>query len=50
VKSIYAHFEMDTHFLGWLTKLYQIGIVEDFIMDFKKLAIWVEGITSSYFK
>jgi hypothetical protein len=34
VAYIYDHFENDTHHLGYLTELKQIGPVEDFIASF----------------
>jgi hypothetical protein len=36
--------KQNTIFLGQLTKLHQISIVEDFIASFKKLAIHIEGM------
>jgi hypothetical protein len=35
MKAKHARFEKDAHYLGWLTKLHQTDIVEDFIVVFK---------------
>jgi hypothetical protein len=44
VKDIYARFEIDTHFLGMITKLCKINRMEDFIIAFKILEIIIEGM------
>lgn len=50
MKAIYARFERDTHYLGRLTKLRQIGTVADFLTAFEQLAIRTEGFTNSFYK
>jgi hypothetical protein len=41
---------MDTHHLGFLTKLKHFGIVEDFIVAFEQLDFCMEGITYAFFQ
>jgi hypothetical protein len=50
VQVLYACFERDTHHLGHLTKLRQIGIIMDYITTFEQLAIHIEGLSDSFFK
>ena len=38
VVDLYAYFDIDTHYLGCLTKLKQSGLVEDFITAFEHLS------------
>jgi hypothetical protein len=50
MKSIYAHFERDPRYLGILTKLCQIGIVEYIVATFEKSTIYTKGLIESFFK
>jgi hypothetical protein len=50
VKAIYANYETDIHYLERMTKLHQIGTMEDFRVAFKKLAIFIESVTDSFSK
>jgi hypothetical protein len=50
IKAIYARFERNTHFLGRLTKLHYIDIVENFIVAFEQLFICTKGMIDSFFK
>jgi len=49
VTDLYEHFDMDTNHLGCLTKLKQLGTVEDFIVAFEYLAFRTEGMTDAFF-
>jgi hypothetical protein len=49
VFELYAHFDIDTHYIGQLTKLKQSGIVEDFITSFKHLAFRTEVMSDAFF-
>jgi hypothetical protein len=48
--EFYECFDNDTNHLGRLTKLKQSGIVEDFIVAFKRLAFRIEGMTDAFFQ
>jgi hypothetical protein len=50
VAEIYEHFDTNTNHLGCLTKLKQLGIVEDFIATFKRLAFITEGMSDVVFR
>jgi hypothetical protein len=42
-------FDIDTHYLGRLTKLKQLGTVEYFIISFEHLAFGIEGMKDTFF-
>jgi hypothetical protein len=44
VAELYECFDIDTHHLGHLTKLKQLGIVEEFIITFEHLDFRMEGM------
>jgi hypothetical protein len=50
VADIYEHFDTDTNHLCCLTKLKQLGIVEDFIATFERLAFQTEGMSDAFFQ
>jgi hypothetical protein len=50
VVEIYECFDTDTNHLGHLTKLKQLGIVEDFISSFERLAFRKEGMFGAFFQ
>jgi hypothetical protein len=50
VAELYEHFDTDTNHLGHLTKLKQLGIVEDFIATFEHLAFRIEGMSDTCFQ
>jgi hypothetical protein len=51
VVELYEQFDTDTNHLGHLTKLKQLGIVEDFIAAaFKRLAFRTEGMSDAFFR
>jgi hypothetical protein len=49
VVEIYARFDIDTHYLGRLTKLKQSSIVEDFITSFEHFSFRIEGMSDAFF-
>jgi hypothetical protein len=49
VVEIYERFDTDTNHLGHLTKIKQLGIVEDFIATFECLAFRTEGMSDAFF-
>jgi hypothetical protein len=50
VAEIYERFDNNTNHLGHLTKLKQLGIVEDFIAAFESLTFTTEGMPDSFFR
>jgi hypothetical protein len=50
VVDLYEHFDIDTNHLGRLTKLKQLGIVEEFIAAFECLAFRTEGMSDAFFR
>jgi hypothetical protein len=50
VTELYERFDTDTNHLGCLTKLKQLGIIEDFIAAFECLAFRIEGMTDAFFR
>ena len=44
MQVLYASFERDTNYLGWLTKLRQTSTVIDYIVVSKQLEICIEGL------
>jgi hypothetical protein len=50
VAKLYEHFDTDTNHLGHLTKLKQLGIVEDFIATFERLAFRTESMSDAFFR
>jgi hypothetical protein len=40
---------MDTHHLGYMTKLKQSGTMEDFIISFEHLAFQMNAMTKDFF-
>jgi hypothetical protein len=50
VVEIYKLFDTDTNHLGCLTKLKQSIIVEDFTIDFERLAFRIEGMSDAFFQ
>jgi len=50
VEEIYEHFDIDTNHLGRLTKLKQLGTVEDFIAAFEHLDFRTEGMSNAFFR
>jgi hypothetical protein len=49
VAELYEHFDTDTNHLGRLTNLRQLGIVENFIVAFERLAFRTEGMFDAFF-
>jgi hypothetical protein len=49
VAEIYEFFDMDTNHLGRLTKLKQLGTMEDFIAAFERLTFRTEGMSDAFF-
>jgi hypothetical protein len=49
VAELYERFDTDTNHLGHLTKLKQLGIVEDFIFAFERLDFRTEGMFDAFF-
>jgi hypothetical protein len=49
VTELYERFDTDTNHLGHLTKLKQLGTVEDFIAAFECLDFRIEGMTDAFF-
>jgi hypothetical protein len=49
VVEIYERFDTDTNHLVRLTKLKQLGTVEDFIAAFERLAFRTEGMSDAFF-
>jgi hypothetical protein len=50
VTKLYERFDTDTNHLGRLTKLKQLGIVEDFITAFEHMAFQTEGMTDAFIR
>jgi hypothetical protein len=50
VAEIYERFDTDTNHLGGLTKLKQLGTVEDFIVAFECLDFRIEGMSDAFFR
>jgi hypothetical protein len=50
VAEIYKRFDTDTNHLGCLTKLKQLGTMEDFIVAFERLAFRTEGMSDAFFQ
>jgi hypothetical protein len=50
VAELYERFDTDTNHLGHLTKLKQLGTVEDFIAAFEHLAFRTEGMSDAFFR
>jgi hypothetical protein len=50
VAEIYERFDTDTNHLGHLTKLKQLGTVEDFIVSFECLSFRTEGMSDIFFQ
>jgi hypothetical protein len=49
VAEIYERFDTDTNHLGCLTKMKQLGTMEDFIAAFERLAFRTEGMSDAFF-
>ena len=47
--DIYKHFDTHADHLGHLTKLKQLGIVEDFIASFESQDFQTEGMSNAFF-
>jgi hypothetical protein len=50
VAELYECFNTDTNHLGHLTKLKQLGTVEEFIATFECLAFRTEGMPDAFFR
>jgi hypothetical protein len=50
VAEIYERFDTDTNHLGCLTKMKQLGTMEDFITSFERLAFRTEGMFDAFFR
>jgi hypothetical protein len=50
VAELYECFDTDTNHLGHLTKLKQLGTVEDFIAAFECLTFRTEGMSDAFFR
>jgi hypothetical protein len=50
VAELYERFDTDTNHLGRLTKLKQLGTVEDFIATFECLDFRTEGMSDAFFR
>jgi hypothetical protein len=50
VAEIYERFDTDTNHLGRLTKMKQLGTVEDFIVAFECLDFRAEGMSDAFFQ
>jgi hypothetical protein len=48
--ELYERFDTDTNHLGCLTKLKQLGTIEDFIAAFESLTFRTEGMTDAFFQ
>ena len=48
--ELYEGFDTDTNHLGRLTKLKQLGTMEDFIASFECLAFRTEGMSDAFFQ
>jgi hypothetical protein len=48
--ELYERFDTDTNHLGRLTKLKQLGTVEDFITVFERLTFRTEGMSDAFFR
>ena len=48
--EIYKRFDTETNHLGHLTKLKQLGTMEDFIASFEHLAFRTEGMSDAFFR
>lgn len=46
--DLYEHYELDTHYLGYVSKLKQYGIVEKFISTFEQLTFQTEGKSDTF--
>jgi hypothetical protein len=49
VEETYERFDTDTNHLGHLTRMKQLGIVEDFIVSFEHLDFITEGMYDAFF-
>jgi len=49
VADLYGFFNTDTNHLGHLKTLKQLGIVEDFIAAYERLAFQIEGMFDAFF-
>jgi hypothetical protein len=50
VAELYERFDIDTNHLGHLTKMKQLGTVEDFIVSFERLDFRTEGMSDAFSK
>jgi hypothetical protein len=50
VAYLYEFFDIDTHHLGHLTKMKQLGIVEYYITTFEKLDLRTNGMSNTFFR
>jgi hypothetical protein len=50
VAKLNDRFDIDTHYLGCLTKLKKSGTVEDFISSFEHLDFRIEGMNDAFFR
>jgi hypothetical protein len=50
VAELYECFDIDTNHLGCLTKMKQLGTVEDFIAAFERLDFRIEGMSDAFFR
>jgi hypothetical protein len=48
--EIYERFDTDTNHLGRLTKMKQLGTMEDFKAAFEHLAFQIEGMSNAFFR
>jgi hypothetical protein len=48
VVEFYECFDTDTNHLGRLTKLKKLGMVEDFIASFERLAFRIKGMSDAF--
>jgi hypothetical protein len=50
VAELYERFDTDTSHLGHLTKLKQLGTVEDLIAAFERMDFRTEGMSDAFFR
>ena len=49
MKALCARFDKESHFLGRLTKLRQIGSIDEFIVAFEYFVIWTEDLSYAFY-
>ena len=49
LKELCSYFDRETHYLGRLTKLCQMGMVKEFITSFEQLAIRTKNLSDEFY-